>query len=80
VFETSIDGAWTDPLEAVKCYFHRDIEESEDGKIGLYFHSTERFSPEELVERMLDPSSDYPVLVKVPVNPKDKKGVWDMDR
>ena len=80
VFETSVDGAWTDPLEAVKCFFHRSIEESDDGKIELYFRSTpERFSPEEMVERMLDTSSEYPIMVKGPVNPKDGCG-WAMDR
>ncbi len=79
VHETSVDGAWTDPLEAVKCFFHRDIEESDDGKIELSVCSAERFSPEELVERMLDPLSDYPALVKVPIDPKDGCE-WTMDR
>lgn len=72
--ETSIDGSWSDPEDAVRYYFRDSIDDR-----GLLDYDGESLTVKEMAERMLGPRSDYPVLVRMPINPKDEN-VQSLDR
>jgi len=72
--ETDISGAWDDPREAVKSYFKHDM--TNDERIE---HRNSIYTIDEMVEKMLDEMSDYPVLGKIAVNPSGDD-VWKLDR
>lgn len=72
--ETDVSGAWDDPREAVRYYFKSYF--IDNGRIET---RTGVYTIDEMVKKMLDPRSDYPVLNKIAVNPDDDS-VWTMDR
>ena len=74
--ETDAWGVWTDPKDAVLNYFGEDIKEK--GGVQTIEFRKKEYTVQEMVERMLDPNSNYPVLAKIEVNPT--KEPWTMDR
>ena len=66
VCEDNVDGAWTDPEEAVRHEFSYDLRET--GGICLS-HIDQILTVKEAVEEMLKPNSSYPYLKKVEINP-----------
>ncbi len=77
--ETDMSGAWDDPRKAVKWYFKNDFIDN-----GYIEYRNGVYTVDEMVEKMLDPGSDYPVLNKIVVNPDDNdvcdNDVWGIDR
>lgn len=72
--ETDISGVWDDPREAVKWYFKSDVIDS-----GYIEYRDHVYTIDEMVKKMLDPRSDYPVLNRIVINPKGDD-VWTIDR
>jgi hypothetical protein len=58
--ETSIDGTYSTPEDAVKDTFRYDLK-----KFGLITYGDEQLTVKEMAKRMLDPHSDYPVIIKL---------------
>ena len=73
--ETLLDGAWTDPREAARRY------------IGFRKEPDPNLDVEEIIQdridkamEMLSDTSDFPKLVKVPVNPVGSLKTFHLDR
>lgn len=72
--ETGISGAWDDPRKAIKWYFESDFIDNDHIETMDHIYTIG-----EMITKMLDPRSNYPVLNKIAVNPSDGD-VWIMDR
>lgn len=77
--ETDITGSWDSPEEAVRDYFKAYDGEGVNLEDYSVSHKPGNCTIDEMVAKMFDPSSDYPVLVKLPVNPQ-KGEAWTLDR
>lgn len=77
VCEDNVDGAWTDPKEAVRNEFSYALKKT--GGIRLS-HIDKLLTVEEAVKEMLKSNSCYPYLKKVKINPVNNNETWKIDR
>ena len=75
IYETDIDGVWTDPKEAVRYLFKHELTVEDEIELD-----GELITVEKKTEEMLTPYSEYPYLAKIKVDPANSGEIWQLSR
>ena len=75
IYETDIDGVWTDPKDAVRYLFECELTAEDEIELD-----GELITVEKKTEEMLTRYAEYPYLAKIKINPATSGEMWQLSR